>query len=174
MRAEAHIGFGHVVMGGWGRQVTHKQRRAQGKEQSWRSPEHKKKVVIREISDHSEVGLRVQTRDSRESKVCTVLGCSEKRSDPLVYLFFSFPSLEHIFLCWRLIYNSGNLLQREQVFLWDEAPWEAECTSGKKACHSRAGQRENWVAARAEEEEACWYAVTRQQKRKSFPSYTRF
>lgn len=50
MRAEAHIGFGHVEMGGWGRQVTHKQRRAQGKEQSWRSPEHKKKVVIREIS----------------------------------------------------------------------------------------------------------------------------
>lgn len=76
----------------------------------------------------------------RESEVCLVLGCSEKRSDPLVYLFFSFPSLEHIFLCWRLIYNSGNLLQREQVFLWDETPWEAASTTGKKSMsqHSQA------------------------------------
>lgn len=103
------------------------------------------------ISDHPEVGLRVHTRGLRENKVCIVLGGSEECSDPLVYLFFSFLSLEHIFLCWRLIYNSGNLLQREQVFLWDETPWEAECANGKKkACHSRARQREAWVAARAE------------------------
>lgn len=113
-------------------------------------PEFKKKVLIGKISKPSELDLRVQTRGSRENKVCIVLGCSEKHSDLLVYLFFSFPSLEHIFLCWRIIYNSGNLLQREQVFLWDEAPWEAECTNGKKACHSKARQREAWVEARAE------------------------
>lgn len=51
-----------------------------------------------------------------------VLGCSEKCSDPLVYLFFSFPPPEHIFFYWRLIYNAGSLLQWEQVFLWDEIP----------------------------------------------------
>lgn len=95
-------------------------------------------------------GLRLQTRSPKKSEVCIILRCSEKRSDPLIYLFFSFPSPEHIFLCWRLIYNSGNLLQREQVFLWDEAPWEAECTHWKKACHSTARQREAWVEARAD------------------------
>ena len=113
---------GHIQTGKRVRQITELEK-----------PEFKKKVLIGKISKPSELDLRVQTRGSRENKVCIVLGCSEKHSDPLVYLFFSFPSLEHIFLCWRIIYNSGNLLQREQVFLWDEAPWEAECTNGKKS-----------------------------------------
>lgn len=75
-----------------------------------------KKVVLKTIADNAE-GFRVQIRGTRESEVCIILRCSEKHSDPLVYLFLSFLSLEHIFLCWRLlIYNSGNLLQRKQVF----------------------------------------------------------
>lgn len=108
-----------------------------------------KTVAVKVIADHPE-GFRAQTRGPRESEVCIIPRYSETHCDPLVYLFFSFPSLEHIFLCWRLIYNAGSLLQREQVFLWNETPWEAECTSGKKMCDSTARQREAWVKAMAE------------------------
>lgn len=124
------------------------------------------------IAGHPGVGFRVRTMSPRESEVCIVLGCSEKRSDPLVYLFFSFPSLEHIFLCWRLIYNSGNLLQREQVFLWDETPWEAASTSGKKKhVTAQPGREKLGLRQGQKEEEASWHKVTRQRKRASFPSH---
>lgn len=86
-------------------------------------------------------------------------GMLRKTFWPLVYLL---SLLEHIFLCWRLIYNSGNLLQREQVFLWDEAPWEAECTSGGGgACHSTVRWRQG-----QEEEEAGGRERTRQRSKR--------
>lgn len=88
--------------------------------------------MVKMTADHAE-DFRIRTRGPRESEVCIILRCSEEHFDPLVYLFFSFPFFEHIFLCWRLIYNSGNLLQREQVFLWDETSWEAERSSGKES-----------------------------------------
>lgn len=81
-------------------------KRLRGGTESWRSPEHMKEVVVKVVADHPE-GFRVQTRGPRESEVCVILRYSEKHCDPLVYPFSSFPSLEHIFLCWRLIYNSG-------------------------------------------------------------------
>lgn len=118
-------------------------------EQRWRSREHVKGVVVKVVADHPE-GFRIQTRGSREREVCVILRHSEKHRDPLVYPFSSFPSPEHIFLCWRLIYISGSILPREQVLLWDETPWETECTCGKKVCHSTARQREDWVIAMEE------------------------
>lgn len=79
-------------------------------------PEHMKKVVLKMIVDNARVS-GFKSGAQGKVKFVIILRCSEKHSDPLVYLFLSFPSLEHIFLCWKLlIYNSGNLLQRKQVF----------------------------------------------------------
>lgn len=58
-------------------------------------------------SNHLEIGLRTQARAQ---------GCAGKRTGLLFAWFSLFRSVEHIFICWRLIYNSGNLLLREQVF----------------------------------------------------------
>lgn len=74
---------------------------------------------------------------------------SEKH--PSVYLFFLYSWL--IFLCWRLIYKLGNLLQRSRCFSGTEHLGKQNVImKKKKACQSRAKQRDIWVDTKGRRE----------------------
>lgn len=51
------------------------------------------------------------------------------------------------------------------MFRWDEPPWEAERTSGKKHVTAQPGREKPGSGQGQREEEASWREVTRQQKR---------
>lgn len=86
---------------------------------------------------------------AKGKQVYNILRYSEKHCDPLTYLFFFFLSS----ISFSVKGSFRHPLQREQVFLWDEAPVLGSRRYKWEKCVIAQPGREAWVKARVEEEE---------------------